>query len=251
MFVEDRHEALPTKWASLKSRERHRSRRVTATLIATCLAGFALVVQAPVAGASNHAAKRTPAVGIVPFAGDVFTTDSNNNLIQVDPRFTPASAPLYNLDGNPLGLSWGQWSSATASSLVNTVTKHGIDYTDFRIMLNGLIPSGVYSLFYRTFSPDSANPICPVVDPLIALPARFPQRQTPDPYSFVADSSGGGAFRARVAGRLMDAAAVQVVVIYHFDGNVYGPVPNQGESTPRCFPSFGVDAMRQFLIIQK
>jgi hypothetical protein len=80
MSVEDRHEGLLTKWASLKSRERHRSRRVTATLIATCLAGFALIVQAPVAGASNHAAKRMPAVGIAPFAGDVFTTDSNNNL---------------------------------------------------------------------------------------------------------------------------------------------------------------------------
>jgi hypothetical protein len=127
MSVEDRPEALPTKWASLKSRERHRSRRVTATLIATCLACIASVVQAPVAGAANHAAKRTPAVGIVRW--DVFTTDSNNNLIQVDPRFTRASAPLFNLDGNPLGLTWGQWRSATASSLARTITKKGIDYT--------------------------------------------------------------------------------------------------------------------------
>jgi hypothetical protein len=127
MSVEDRHETLSTKAASLKSRERHRSRRVTATLIATCLAGSALVVQAPAAGASNHAAKRTPAVGIIPFAGDVFTTDANNNLIQVDPRFTSASAPLYNLDGNALGLTWGQWSSATASSLVKSFSSFGVD----------------------------------------------------------------------------------------------------------------------------
>ena len=102
---------------SREADQRRRLGRVVAVAIATCVTCVALVAEAPVAGASNDAAKRTPAVGIAPFAGDVFTTDSNNDLIQVDPRSTPASAPLYNLDGNPLGLTWGQWSSATATSL--------------------------------------------------------------------------------------------------------------------------------------
>ena len=65
--------------------------------------------------------------------------------------------------------------------------------------MTGLIPDGVYSLFYRTLSPDSANPVCgATVDPFVAMTARFPQRQAPDPSSFVADSSGGAFFHARV-----------------------------------------------------
>jgi hypothetical protein len=230
---------------------RRRSHRVVAALIATGLAAMALVVEAPLAGASSHGAERTPAVAIVPFAGDVFTIDSSNNLIQVDPRFTPASAPLFNLDGNPLGLTWGQFDSASATSGARTVTRRGIDYTDFRITMTGLIPHGVYSLFYRTQIPYSANPVCgAAVDPLVALTARFPPRQTPDASSFVADGSGGAFFHARVAGRLLDAASLQIWVIYHFDGKVYGPVANQGESAG-CRASYGVDAMHQFLIVQK
>jgi hypothetical protein len=170
----------------------------------------------------------------------------------VDPASTPPSAPLWNFEGNPLGLTWGQWSSATASSLARTITRHGVDYTDFRITLSGLIPNGVYSLFYRTFGPDSVNPICgAAVDPVVALTARFPDRQAPDPDSFVADSSGGAFFHGRVAGRLLDAQLLDVVVIYHFDGRTYGQVPTRGEAESNCQPTFGVDAMRQFVIVQK
>lgn len=237
--------------STTQQRDRRRSRRILATLMATGLACMALALQAPVAAASSHGAPRTPAVAIVPFAGDVFTIDANNNLIQVDPRFTPASAPLFNLDGNPLGLTWGQFDSATASSGARTVRRRGIDYTDLRITMTGLIPKGVYSLFYRTQIPYSANPICgAAVDPLVALTARFPRRQAPDASSFVANSAGGALFHARVAGRLLDAASLQIWVIYHFDGKVYGPVANQGESAS-CRATYGIDAMHQFLIVQK
>ena len=41
---------------------------------------------------------------------------------------------------------------------------------------------------------------------------------------------GGAFFHARVAGRLLDATSFQIIVIYHFDGHPYGPVPNAGES---------------------
>ena len=53
-----------------------------------------------------------------------------------------------------------------------------------------------------------------------------------------------------VAGALLNAAQVQIWVVYHFDGHVYGPVPNSGEAV-NCRPSYGSDAMRQLIIIQK
>ena len=224
---------------------------VVIALIAAALAAFALVVQAPIAGASNFGSQPTSAAGILPFPGDVYTLGSNGSLIAVDPSTTPASAPLFNLGGQPLNLTWGQFSSATASSRARTVAIGGAGYTQVRISLSGLIPGGVYSLFYRTFGPDSVNPVCGPVDGLVALTARHPQRQKPDSDSFVADSLGKAKFSARVAGRLLDAQNLLVDVIYHFDGNVYGPVPTRGEAGNNCRPSFGIDAMRQFLIVYK
>ena len=117
--------------------------------------------------------------------------------------------------------------------------------------MTGLVPGGVYSLFYRTFGPDSVNPVCGPVEPTVALTAKSPERQTPDADSFVSDSSGGASFHARVAGRLLDAAQFQIVLIYHFDGNVYGAVPTAGEANGNCQPTYGVDDMRQLVIIQK
>jgi len=228
-----------------RKRERHPSRLIVAAVIATGLASIALVVWAPGAGASASDA-RTPAVAIVPFAGDVFTPNAIGSLIAVDPATAPLSAPLYSFEGNPLNLTWGQWTAATATSLAKAEGHR----TDIEITMSGLIPNGVYSLFYTTFGPDSRNPICPAVEPLVALPALHPDRQLPDPYSFVADSSGAAFFHARVEGRLLDAQILIIDVIYHFDGNVYGEVPTQGESQ-NCHSTFGVNAMRQFLIIQK
>jgi hypothetical protein len=43
-------------------------------------------------------------------------------------------------------------------------------------------------------------------------------------------------------------------IIYHFDGATYDPLPNHGEYNTQgadCHSSFGEDAMRQLLIIQK
>jgi hypothetical protein len=240
----------PTRYkeTSLAPPER-RSRRLPAALIATAAACLALVVQAPSA-AADSAANATPQIGVLPFAGDVSTIGTNGSLIPVDPSLTPLSAPLFNLGGQPMNLTWGQFSSASATSLVRTAGNH----TDFEIALSGLVPNGVYSLFYRTFGPDSANPVCGstgVHDPLVALTAAKPERQQPDADSFVADSSGAAEFDGRVDARLLDAQQLQVVVIYHFDGNTYGPVPNRAESTDCGRSSYAIDAMRQLLIIQK
>lgn len=247
---------LPAERARSKSRERNGARRVLAALIATSLAGVVLVVLAPVAGASTSTATATSVVGIIPFPGDVYVLNSEGALIPVDPSSTPASAPLFNLAGDAMNVTWGQFSSATATSDAESVANNGSDYyTDFQIALSGLIPGGVYSLFYRTFNPDSNNSACPNVEPTVALTSRLPQTQQPDPDSFIASSSGGAVFDARVAGDLLAAQQLLVSVIYHFDGHTYGPVPNQAESegpqaNGECRSSYGIDAMRQFLIVQ-
>jgi hypothetical protein len=225
-------------------------RALLAVLMATSLASVVLGMAAPLAVASNSVSTASADVGLVPFTGDVYTVDSEDNLIPVTITSTPLSAPLYNVAGDPLNLTWGQWSSATATSLAKTVTHKATESTAFRIKLAKLIPNGVYSLFYRTFGPDSSNPICPTTEPLVALTARHPQRQKPDPDSFVASSSGTATFHALVPGALLDAAQLQIDVIYHFDGHTYGPVPNAGEANNNCHSSFGIDAMRQFIIIQ-
>jgi hypothetical protein len=250
------HSPTPTE-ASSRSHERRRTDRLIATAMVTVLAGLALAVQAPVAGASSSFPSLTPDVAVVPFANDVYWF-TNNALSVVDPASTPASAALFSEEGNPLHLTWGQFSSATARSVALTVTRRGIDYTVVGIVMSGLVPNGVYSLFYRTFGPDSNNSVCPNVEPTVALTAAFPQLQKPDPDSFVASSSGRAFFLASVAGRLLDAAQFQIAVIYHFDGNTYGPVPNQAESRgPQadnnglCLSSYGIDAMRQLVIVQK
>jgi hypothetical protein len=126
------------------------------------------------------------------------------------------------------------------------------------IGMSGLVPNGVYSLFYRTFSPDSNNAICPNVEPSIALTSAFPELQRPDPDSFVASSSGRALFIASVAQNLLAAQNLTISVIYHFNGQTYGPVANAAEAAGPvasnnglCRSSYGVDAMRQLLIIQK
>jgi hypothetical protein len=249
---------LSANGARFIPRGRHRLGRGIAIPIAIGLACMALIAHAPAAGASTTFTRPTPNAGILPFPGDVYTAGQDSTLIPVDPSSTPASAPLYNLGGQPLNLTWGQFSSATAKSYAWTVTRRGITYTQFLIGLSGLIPNGVYSLFYRTFGPDSNNAFCPDVEPSIALTAAFPQFQKPDPDSLVASGSGTALFLASVAQDLLAAQQLQVSVIYHFDGKTYGPVANAAEAQGPvasngglCRSSYGIDAMRQFLIIQK
>jgi hypothetical protein len=234
-----------------------RSRSAVLAMIAISLGVIGLAVPAPAAGTATTFTPPTANVGIIPFAGDVFTTSANGTLIPIFPGSTPPSAPLFNLAGNALNLTWGEFSSATAKSYAWTVTHNGTTHTEFLIGLSGLVPNGVYSLFYRTFGPDSNNPFCPNAEPSVALTAAFPHLQKPDPDSFTATRSGKGLFFARVAQDLLATQQLQLVVIYHYDGNTYGPVPNQAESrgpdpaTGLCRSSYGDDAMRQFLIIQK
>jgi hypothetical protein len=236
------------------SSPRHRALLAT---IATSLAVIGLAVPVPAASAATTFTPPTANVGTIPLPADVFTLSANGTLIPILPLSTPLSAPLFNLAGNALNVTWGQWSSPGAKSYAWTVTHNGTTYTRFLITMSGLVPNGVYSLFYRTFGPDSNNALCPNIEPALALTAAFPQFQTPDPDSFTAANSGQGLFFASVPEDLLDAQQLQIQVIYHFNGQTYGPVTNQGESrgpdpnTGLCHSSYGNDAMRQLLIIQK
>jgi hypothetical protein len=253
------HPRGPARTAGLgRRRDRHFPRRVIAAVIAAGAVCVALALQAPAAGASTTVTPPTKDLGIIPFTSDIYTISSEGNLIPISIDQTPASAPLYNLAGDSMNLTYGQWNSATATSYVWTVTRNGVTDTDFVIAMSGLVPDGVYSLFYRTFGPDSDNAYCPIVEPQVALPALLSKIQKPDPDSFVASGSGRALFIASVAQDLLAAQQLQVDVIYHFNGQTYGPVANAAEAAGPvasdnglCRSSYGIDAMRQMLIIQK
>lgn len=253
------HPEGPPRRAGLdRRRDRYRLRRVIAAVVAAGAVCMTLALQAPAAGASTTVTPPAKDIGIIPFTGDVYTIDSEGNLIPVSLTFTAASAPLYNVAGDPMNLTFGQWDSATAASYVWTVTRNGITDTDFVIGMSGLVPNGVYSLFYRTFGPDSDNAYCPIVEPQVALTALLPRIQKPDPDSFVANASGQALFIASVAQNLLAAQQLQIDAIYHFNGQTYGPVANAAEAAGPvasnnglCRSSYGIDAMRQMLIVQK
>src|SRR5207245_2890583 len=108
----------------------------------------------------------------------------------------------------------------------------------------GLIPHGVYSIYYATFGPDTINPACPDAEHSLPLTALHSGPGAPDPASFVADASGQEQYRARVKGDLLSAVKVVYSVIYHYDGHTYYPLPNRGEYLTQgsaCRSSYGDD----------
>jgi hypothetical protein len=167
---------------------------------------------------------------------------------------TLPDAPLFNIAGVSLDLTWGAWQTANATATAQVQGGGNKTRTDVRIELTGLIPGGVYSIFYGTLTPDSENPLCPGVERTLPLTASRPERQFPDASSFIADASGRASYRGQVNGNPLTALQVFYTVIYHSDGQVYDPLPNRGEFLTQggtCRSSFGEDAMRQMIIFQK
>jgi hypothetical protein len=165
---------------------------------------------------------------------------------------TATSAPLFTNAGVNMNVTWGEWQHATASSRAHCTA--GGDRTDVRVRLSGLIPGGVYSLFYGTLQPDSENPLCTGVERTLPLVSKDADQQ-PDLASFVADENGEADYQGRVDGCLFDALQVFLSVVYHFDGQTYGSLPNRGEyltqNGAECRSSFGEDAMRHLQVLQK
>lgn len=166
---------------------------------------------------------------------------------------TPPDANLFNVAGVGLGLTWGQFGAATATATAKQIGGAANPQTDVRVELAGLVPGGLYSLFYLTLGPDSENPLCPGVERSLPLTAFHPSDAQPDAASFYADDRGAATFHARVPGALLAARQLAYTVVYHFDGRSYGDLPNAGEFQTQganCRSSFGEDAMRQLFVFQ-
>jgi hypothetical protein len=163
---------------------------------------------------------------------------------------TLPEAPLFNVAGVSLELTWGDWQSAGATSSAKVV---GGPHTDIRIELSGLVPGGIYSVFYGTLGPDSENPLCPGVERTLAVPWKKTSQPGPDASSFVASPDGTATYRGKVDGDLLAAQQLFFTIIYHFNDLTYHPLPNAGEFLTQgenCHSSFGEDAMRQLFILQ-
>jgi hypothetical protein len=221
--------------------------RWTSLLAAAMTATLALAAAAPPASAGAP----DQADGIEAYERDVFVIVGST--LRNPDATTDPSAPLFSISGVNLNVTWGEWSAASATSVVRTSGKAKSARTDVRLSFSSLVPGGVYSVFWGTLLPDSENPLCPGVERTLALPSTDPA-QSPDASSFVAGADGTAAFRGALNGDLLSANQVYFSIVYHFDGQTWGALPNHGEFNtqgPECRSSFGDDAMRQMLVLQK
>jgi len=161
--------------------------------------------------------------------------------------------PLEVSPGQPL--TWGRWASATAASTAKVMGGVRNARTDVRMNLTGLLPGGRYSIFWGTLDPDSEQLLCPGVERTLPLDAVKPGSDAPDRNSFVVGADGDATYHGVANADLFTARQVFFTVVYHFlgSGSTY-PFPNLGElqtQGPNCRSSFGEDAMRQLIILQK
>jgi hypothetical protein len=228
------------------------------TLIRRCRAGalaaslaVALFAATPVVSAAP--APPDLADGVEAHERDVFEivgSTLRNPTVETDP-----AAPLFTVSGVRLertpgvALTWGDWTAATATSSVVMKGAKGA-HTDVQMTMSGLIPGGLYSVFWGTLGPDSEQPLCPGVERTLPLDAAGSTAKAPAPNAFYADGSGAAAFHGRTDNALLDASQVFFTVVYHFIGRTAYPLPNLGE-LQSCHSSFGDDAMRHLLILQK
>jgi len=212
-------------------------------LAALAIAGGAAVGTAVPA----HASAKDAADGVETFERDVYVIVGST--LRNPESTTDPDAPLFNVAGVNLGITWGQWQNVSVTSLMAV---HG-PHTDGTLTFAGLVPGGVYSLFYGTISPDSENPLCPGVERTLPLTSKH-AGQLPDEASFVAAADGTATFTSRIEDNPFAAVQVFVALVFHSDGQTYGSLPNHGEFNTQgsnCRSSFGEDAMRQLLILQQ
>jgi hypothetical protein len=228
--------------------DRLMGRRTVAALAAAVV--LALLGASPVSGAPAGDVHD----GIQVFNRDVYFIDGATLR---NPRAdTPPDAQLFNDAGVALPATWGAWGTATALSRAKVAGGGASATTSATIRLSGLIPNGVYSVFYGTLEPDSEHPGCPGVERTLPFTSTAGSRQVPDPSSFVADAAGAALYKGKVEGNLLAAGQFWFSIVYHLNGETYHPYPNAGEhftagGDEPCRSTYGHDAMRHILILQK
>ena len=221
--------------------------RARALLASLALAG-ALIPFAPAA----HAAPPHAADAVEVYERDVFVivgSTLRNPSADTDP-----GAPLFTNAGVGLGVTWGEWSAATAASRALVMGGPNHPRTDIRLSLTGLVPGGLYSVYWGTLGPDSEQPLCPGVERTLPLDSAGSTDGAPAPNAFVVGTAGAVDFHGQVDGDLLDATQMFVTVVYHFSGQTSYPFPNLGELLTQgdtCRSSFGEDSMRHLLVLQK
>jgi hypothetical protein len=221
--------------------------RTRALVAALALAGALLSF-----GPAAHASPADPADGVQIYERDVFVivgSTLRNPTADTDP-----AAPLFTNSGVAMNLTWGEWSSATATSRATVIGSSSDPRTDIRLSLSGLVPNGLYSVYWGTLGPDSEQPLCPGVERTLPLDALGSTAKAPAPNAFVVDATGTFDFHGRVDGALLDATQVFVTVVYHLFGQTSYPFPNLGEYLTQgetCRSSFGEDSMRHLIVLQK
>jgi hypothetical protein len=211
---------------------------------------FLTGVAAPAQGARADRRDRSDAALI--FSEDV-SVIVGSTLREPDESTDPSN-PLFNDAGVSLGLTWGQWQTATGLAIARYRSESRS--TTVELKLSGLVPGGVYSVFWGTLDPDSEHPDCPGVERSLPLTSLQPRRQVPDPSSFIAASTGRSVYEGRAPGNILTAGQTFFWVIYQSDGEADHPFPNRGEKLTAggesgCRSSFGEDAMRQLIILMR
>ena len=215
----------------------------------------AALLLVPLAGPAA-ASRPDQADGVETFARDVFVVvgvSLRNPTADTDPSAQLFTSSAVALQVGDRFLTWGDWLAASATSRAQVLGSSTSPQTDVRLALHGLVPGGLYSVFWGTLEPDSEQPLCPNVERTLPLDS-FPGAVGPTPNSFVADATGAMDFRGRAGGDLLAATQVFFTVVYHFFGQAPYPFPNIGELRTQgdnCRSSFGEDSMRQLIFLQK
>ncbi len=119
----------------------------------------------------------------------------------------PASSRLYNADGQPLGITLGQWRKAAGQARWSC--QAGTE--SFAASFTGLLPHGVYSLFLVRLSQPVSRRFAPLGSP------------SGTDNSVVATASGTAALSTRTTGCFTGSEAV--VLVWHSDGRSHGRSP--------------------------
>lgn len=221
----------------------------TARIVAA-LVGALLVVAGPLGGSAGAKPALDREDHVQAFNRDVYFIDSVT--LRNPTADTAPDEPLFNDAGVLLPLTWGEWSAATATSSARTLGTR----TEVSLSFTGLVPGGVYSVFWGTLLPDSEHPSCPGVERTLPVVSVDGKKQVPDPSSFVAGPDGRAQFAGRADGVMLDAWQAWFSIVYHLNGETYHPFPNAGEYVThddggQCRSTYGHDAMRHLIVLQK